>query len=193
MSYESARLYIVDATYGCSDDIEYPERSTAFLRGLTAEFEQSFDEENIGPGADIPAFFTILPFDVWPFLGAAMYAFFKGKEIEPNIDAWKALAKRIMGFLHRKPIVDRQGASALAVAAVTEAHQQVPRTIRLISYRAVMDYDLEGHAALPQHTGIDGDTAPLSVGRVARHDFEIEVDGKRFKVQVTGIEAEIAS
>lgn len=187
----AVRIYIVDATYGVAlGDEEWLEQSKAFARGLKAEFEQDFQEENIGPGADLPAFVTALPLDVWPLLGAAIYIFFQGKEVEENFDAWSQLAKRIRRYWHRKPVLERAGAGALAVAAVIEELGRAPRKLRLTSYRPVMDFELEG-AEVRAEAGIEDDTIPLNLGRLVYHEFEILADERKFVVLVSSTDINI--
>jgi hypothetical protein len=190
-------VYIVDESYPprteeFENESDATERlSRAYHASLVAEFGHEFEDVNIGPGADLPAFATHISENAIPLLPWILAVLFSGKPLRDNIDAWMDLASRIKRYFSRPVLLNRNGAAALAVDATITEIGRVPRSIRLIGYHC-------GHVAEPDHLGqhenifrIDG-TAPSLNASTLRHVFWIEADGATFRVTVEGTKAQIA-
>jgi hypothetical protein len=180
-------LFIVDETYGHSEDT-WAEDSERYRLSLQQEFGVDFEEVNIGPGFDIPAFLTFLSTTTIPLWSLLFAAFFLGKPIKENLEAWHAIGKWVRKFFERPVYLSRNGAAAIAVEAVFEELGGIPKTLRLISYRA-------GHIAesglvqelktLESSKEISASPPTINLGLVW-HIFEIEADGITLKVGVDG-------
>lgn len=178
----SLPVYIQDASYTAQEDqSDWEERSIALKASLEKEFGCAFQDADIWPGASLPAFVVQLAGEAWPYLAMALYVFFKGKDIEENLDAWPKLYERINPFRKYKPYFNREGSAVLALKAIREALGHEPSSIRLVGYRAtqVGEPPLDWDAV----TGIDDGPTELYVGWVA-HLFRIEADGRLFNVAV---------
>ena len=69
-------IVVVDETYPSEDEDAWEAESAAYRRGLEQEFDVRFEEANVGPGADIPAFLTILATTSVPLWSVVAAAFF---------------------------------------------------------------------------------------------------------------------
>ncbi|MDM7970573.1 MAG: hypothetical protein QUV10_13225 [Paracoccaceae bacterium] len=85
-------IFVVDESYDRIDEYvnwegHVDERaakeaaSRIFLNRIKSEFEADFEEVNIGPGADLPAFVTVIASNVVPLIPWLMAVFFSGKPI----------------------------------------------------------------------------------------------------------------
>jgi len=182
-SHPVLKIYIPDATHAESEGV-----SSRFRDGLIAEFQLPFEETDIGTGAGEQAFWTTIT-DAWPFVAAAA-VFFSGKKIEENIEAWQKLFKRLWPFINRGAVFDRDGAAVLAIEGLRLALGKLPTSIRLVGYQTdsllnrVNDPPKEWQADRSLLSTID---PPLDQVRGATiHLFQIEADGRMFKVVVQG-------
>lgn len=142
-------VVVLDETYPPTDEDAWEEESEAYRRGLERQFGIRFQEANVGPGADIPAFLAILATTSVPLWSVA--AFFLGKSINENLTAWQEIGRRIRSFFSRPVILGRHGASVLAVESVFDEMGGIPKSIQLFGYR-------------PAHIGESEDLTQLSAG-----------------------------
>jgi hypothetical protein len=128
-------ILIVDETYGGEEET-WEEDSERYRQDLERDFKCEFAEANIGPGADIPAFLTIIATTTVPLWTVLLGAFFLGKPINENLSAWAEISRKVRSFFGKPVVLARNGAAAIAVEAVCEEMGGLPKTIRLLSYRA---------------------------------------------------------
>lgn len=178
-------LVVLDETYPPTDEDAWEPKSEAYRRGLEEQFGIRFQEANVGPGADIPAFLTILATTSVPLWSVVTAAFFLGKPVNENLTAWQEIGKRLRGFFSRPVILGRHGASVLAVEAVFDEMGGTPKSIRLLSYRPAHIGESQDLTLLSAGTEILENPPTLNLGHV-RHVFEIEADGRKFRVGVDG-------
>jgi hypothetical protein len=134
----SLPVYIQDTSYTEQEDqSDWEERSIGLKASLEKEFECTFHEADIWPGASFPAFVVQLAGEDWPYLAMSLYVFFKGKDIQENLDAWAKLYNRINPFRKYKPYFNREGSAVRALKATTEALGHEPSSIRLVGYRVI--------------------------------------------------------
>lgn len=161
----------------------------AFRLKLEEEHGLPFEDGNIGPSADLPAFITLLQSDVhvpiWVLLSSI---FFLGEPLTKNFDAWRKMGRKIRSLLTRPTYLNRQGAAALAVDALFGAIGNSPTSLRLISYRIDHIGEVTDLASAELGTEIMEAPDTLYLG-FFRHIFEIEADGVQFRVSVDGCEA----
>jgi hypothetical protein len=182
-------LLVIDETYG-GDEGTYAEDSERYRFGLQSEFGIDFEEANIGPGFDIPAFLTILATTTVPLWSLILGAFFLGKPINENLDAWHAIGKRLRQFFKRPVVLSRNGAAVIAVEAVFEDIGGTPKSLRLCSYRVGHIGDIARLKEAGASQEISAAPPTLNLGLVW-HIFEIEADGIMFRVGVDGKATEI--
>ena len=84
----------------------------------------------------------------------------------------------------------RNGAAAIAVEVVCDEMGGLPKTVRLLSYRAGHIGDSESIGEIPRSDEIRENVPTLNLGYV-RHIFEIEADGVKHRVIVDGKKAEV--
>ncbi|EAQ26595.1 hypothetical protein [Roseovarius sp. 217] len=108
--------------------------SEIFLERISAEFDAEFEEANIGPGADLPAFVTFISSNIFPLIPWMMAIFFTGKPIIDNIEAWRTLFGKIRPFFSRTVVLNRNGAAVLAMDAIFEDMGGIPKQVRLHGY-----------------------------------------------------------
>ncbi|HQR90103.1 MAG: hypothetical protein B7Z44_05275 [Caulobacter sp. 12-67-6] len=178
-------IAIVDETYGVSDDDDWTQAREVFRLNLEKEFGLPFEEANIGPGADLPAFVTLLQTSQTSVLALLIALFFGGKPIKESLTAWRDMARKLLSFFPRRIFLNRQGAAVLAIDAVMEAMGGLPKSIRLLSYRNRHVHEDENLATIEASTEIAEPPATLYLGYV-RHVFDIEADGVLFRVGVEG-------
>lgn len=179
-------IAIVDETYGKSDDDDWERDREQFRVSLEREFGQRFEDGNIGPGADFPVFITLLQTTVsvplWQVVAAA---FFLGKPLKDNFDAWRDIGTRIRAYFKRPTYLNRQGAAVIAVEAVFDAMGDIPKTLQLLSYRTSHISEPDDLTLMERETQISDPLPTLHLGFI-RHIFEIEADGVLFRVSVDG-------
>lgn len=184
-------LAVVDETYGATSDNGWEAAREEFRRPLECDFCQTFEDGDIGPGASLPAFSTLLETNLivpgWLLIVAA---FFLGEPLNKNLNGWVEMAANVRRFFKRPTYLGRQGAAVLAVDTVFEAMGGLPKSIRLIGYRTLHIGDPED--LLPAPTDIAEPPDTLCLGFI-RHVFELEADGRHFRVVVEGREAKIVS
>jgi len=112
-------ILVVDETYG-GDEENWEVNSERYRQDLEREFECEFAEANIGPGADIPAFLTIIATTTVPLWTVLLGTFFLGKPINENLSAWAEIGRKVKSFFGRPVVLARNGAAAIAVEAVCE-------------------------------------------------------------------------
>lgn len=181
-------IAIADGSYGVSDEA-WPKASEAFRRGLEAEFEVGFEEGNIGPGADLPAFITLLQTPTVPLWQLVVAAFLLGKPIKDNWEAWRDMAQAVRIFFSRSAFLNRQSAAPIAVEAVADSVGGSPKSIRLLGYQVRSPPDPTNPDDMIE--GIDEGPETLFLGFV-RHVFEVEADGERFRVEIEGTAISVA-
>lgn len=179
-------IAVVDETYGKSEDDDWERDREKFRLGLEYEFGLRFEDGNIGPGADFPVFITLLQTKVsvplWQVVAAA---FFLGKPLKDNFEAWRDIGAKIQSFLQRSVFVNRQGAAALAVDAVFDELGGNPEMLQLLSYRTGHISEPGDLATMERYTQIAEALPTVYLGDI-RHIFEIEADGMVFLVTVDG-------
>jgi hypothetical protein len=184
------RVYIPDATYG--RDGESDERSSEFKSHLESEYHLQFEPTGIGTGAAEPAFATTL-LETAQYVAAGLFAlFFLGERIEKNIDAWSRLYERLKDFFHHKPTFDIEGASVIAVKALSSKMGDTPHSLQLLGYR-------HESALVTPIEQVIGDTtdvseigqAPDHVLSATIHVFKIRAESNIFRVVVSGAEARV--
>lgn len=183
-------VIVIDETYGGNEDT-WEADSERYRRELEQEFEVGFQEVNVGPGADIPAFLTDLINARVPLSAAALVAFFAGKKIKENLEAWTEMARAVRRFFARPIVLGRHGAAILAVEAVLGEMSDMPKVIKLVRYRAG---HLGEHGSLAQADlgdRIEENPPTLNLGYVV-HLFQIEADGVLFRVSVNGKRTEVS-
>lgn len=183
-------VIVIDETYGGDEDTREFE-SERYRRDLERAFGTTFQEANIGPGADIPAFLTDLINARVPLWSAALVVFFAGKSIKDSFEAWIEMARAVRSFFDRPVILARHGAAVLASEAALAEMNGIPKTIRLVRYRA--GHLAEDTSLLDANlgNGIEDSPPTLNLGYVV-HLFEMEVDGVLLRVSVDGRRATVA-
>lgn len=156
--------------------------SRIFLNRIKSEFDTDFEEVNIGPGADLPAFVTVITSNVVPLIPWLMAVFFSGKPIIDNIDAWRTIFRKIRPFFRRTVVLNRNGAAVLAMEAVFEDMGGIPKKVILHGYRPDYRHD---DAELVAPCVIEDPMPTLNLS-VVKHVFHIEADGISFVVAVDG-------
>ena len=159
--------------------------SQIFLSRIKSEFDADFDEANIGPGADLPAFVTVIASNLVPLIPWLMAVFFSGKPIVDNIEAWRALLSKIKPFFRRTVVLNRNGAAVLAMDAVFEEMGGIPKKVVLHGYKPDYRYD---DTQLIAPAEIEDPMPTLNLSMV-KHVFHIEADGVSFIVAVDGFKA----
>ena len=180
-------IAIADGSYGVSDEA-WPKASEAFRRGLEAEFGVVFEEGNIGPGADLPAFITLLQTPTVPLWQLLVAAFLLGKPIKDNLDAWRDMARSVRVYFSRSAFLNRQSAVPIAVEAVADRIGGSPKAIRLVGYQVRTPLDPTDAEDVIE--GVDEGPVTLFLG-FTRHVFEVEADGERFRVEIEGTEISV--
>ncbi len=182
-------VLVIDETYD-GDEETYEEDSERYRVSLEKEFNCEFSEANIGPGADIPAFLTIIATTQVPLWTTALGVFFLGKPINENLDSWLEIGRKVRSFFGKRVVLARNGAAAIAVEAVCEEMGGMPKTLRLLSYRVGFIGDEEKIDEILRSGEILKNVPTLNLGFV-RHIFEIEADEVLHRVIVDGREAEV--
>lgn len=181
---------IVDQTYGVAEDDAWEREREKYRLGLETEFGVPFEEGNIGPSADFPAFITLLQTASIPNWALLISAFFLGKPINDNLSAWREMGQKIRAFFKRPTYLNRQGAAALAVERVFDELGGVPNSIHLLSYRVVHAPESDSLADMNRGDEIAEGPDTLYLGFIL-HIFEIDADGNVFRVSVDGRNANI--
>ena len=182
-------VIVIDETYGGNEE-SWEVESEQYRRELEQELEAGFEEVNVGPGADIPAFLTDLIDAKVPLWSAALVAFFAGKRIKESLEAWTEMAGAIRRFFARPIVLARHGAAVLAVEAVLNQMDGMPKMIRLVRYRAGHLGERVSPAQADLGDGIEENPPTLNLGQVV-HLFEIEADGILFRMSVNGKRTEV--
>ncbi|MGO8245782.1 hypothetical protein [Rhizobium johnstonii] len=182
-------ILVVDETYGGDEDT-YISDSENYRKQLERDFQVSFVPANIGAGADIPSFLTVMATAPVPVWVVVLSIFFLGRPINENLSAWGEIAAKLRRFFSRPVVLSRNGAAVLAVEAVLEEMDGLPKSIRLISYRAHYAGFDDKLAYLPNSMEIDSSPPVLNLGHT-QHVFEIEVDGTSFRAGVSGKHVEL--
>lgn len=189
----SILVAIVDETYSRSEDKDWDRDREAYRLGLEEEFALRFEDGNIGPGADLPAFLTLLQSGVEvPGWLIAASIFFAGKPVSDNLEVWTKLAKRIRRFFTRPAYFNRYGAAVVAIDALIQTLEQPPESLRLLSYRVLHIGEEADLSKMERSEEIADPLATLYLGFI-RHVFEVEVDGSVFRICVEGRQATILS
>jgi hypothetical protein len=178
-------VLVIDETYGHNEDT-WEVESEQYRINLCAEFKADFEESNVGPGADIPAFLTDIATTAIPLWTVLVGAFFLGKPINENLDGWSAIGQKIRTFFKRPVILARHGASVLAVEAVFDHIGGLPKVIKLISYRPMHIGDPEDLMVIEASDELMENTDTINLGYV-RHIFEVEADSKMYRVSVLAL------
>ena len=190
---EEILIFVVDESYDriaeyvdwddYSDERAATEAASgAFLDLIKSEFGADFEEANIGPGADIPAFVTVIASNVVPLIPWLMAIFFSGKPIVENIEAWRTILSKIRPFFKRTVVLNRNGSAVLAMDAVFEEMGGIPKTVVLHGYKSDYRHD-DAEPVAPKEIEAPTQTRNLSM---VKHVFYIEADGVSFVVDVDG-------
>jgi hypothetical protein len=177
-------ILVVDETYDSGEETSI-EDSDKYRKELEDEYGVRFSEADIGPGADIPAFLTVLSTTTIPLWTVILGIFFLGKPINENLDGWTEIGRKIRSFFGKPVVLARHGAAVIAVEAVLDEIGGVPKTIRLLSYRPGHIADPEDLARIQRSNEIHDNVPTITLGYV-RHIFEIEADGQFYRVGVDG-------
>lgn len=177
-------IAIIDETYDRDED-SYETESLKYVHSLREEFGEVFEKSNIGPGADIPAVVTVLKENLLPLLPWLLAAFFSGKPMVENIDAWRKILSTVQKYFSRPSVVNRNGAAVLAIGAIMEDLGGTPRSIKLKSYRPAAVWDVDDFEKLTGLDEIAGSPEIITLGMVF-HLFEIEADTVNYLVGVNG-------
>lgn len=187
----SILLAVVDETYGKSSDEAWESRREQFREELEQEFGLRFEDGNIGPGADLPAFLTLLSANIhvpaWLLIASI---FFAGKPVSENLEVWHKLAKKLRTFFKRPVYLNRQGAAVIAIEALIETLGHMPTSMRLLSYRPIHISEEEDLAGMIRSHHIAEPLPTIYLGFI-RHVFEVEVDAVQFRVGVDGRRATV--
>ncbi|MFN0191504.1 MAG: hypothetical protein ACKVP5_05945 [Aestuariivirga sp.] len=180
-------VLVVDETYDSGDT--WAEDSENYRLQIQKEFGVDFKEANIGPGADLPAFLTVLTTTTIPLWSLILAMFFLGKPIKENLEAWYEIGKRIRQFFKRPIYLSRNGCAVIAVEAVFAEIVRTPKSLRLRSYRV---NHVGGELLLEEFKSsrkVDAAPPTLNLGFI-QHVFEIEADDMIFRVRVDGTATE---
>jgi hypothetical protein len=182
---------VVDETYGVSEDDTWDSEREKYRLELEAEFKMPFEEANIGPGADLPAFVTLLTgtatVPVWTLLAAA---FFLGKPLNDNLSAWREMGQKLRVFFKRPIYLNRDGAAVIACDTIIDELGHIPTSMRLVSYRINHVAEPDDLASMDRGTEIEEAPRTLYLGFI-RHIFEIEADDALFRVGIEGKTAQL--
>jgi hypothetical protein len=182
-------IIVLDETYG-GDETTYERDSAKHRLRLEDQFKVQFEEVNVGPGFDIPAFLTILTTASVPLWATLLGAFFLGKPINENLGAWREIGTKIRTFFSRPVILARHGAAVIAIEKVFDEMGGLPKSLRLLSYGATHIGEDSKSSKSKKSVHIDPTPETINLG-VIRHIFEIEADGTRFRVWVDGMSAKL--
>ncbi len=191
-------IFIIDESYGHESeyvDISQYEDESGYVTAasnkykevIEAEFNVDFEEVNIGPGADIPAFVTVISDHIVPLIPWIMAVFFSGKPIVENVKVWRTVFGKLKSYFSRPVEFNRHGAAVIAVEAVFNEMGGLVKTLRLVSYRTGYRHEDE-EPSIQSDKQIEDAQPTLSLSMV-KHIFEIEADGVSFHVAVDGNKA----
>jgi len=184
---------VLDETYDkqhLSEEIENREREE-FINSISFEFKSEFIEVDIGPGASLPAFLTIISEHyILSILGATFGLFLSGKPILENLDAWSKLAKRVKKYFTREVYLNRNGASVIAIDALLNHLDILPEKVTLIGYSSAPMGESSFLIDLTILDEIKTSVDTQFIGAVT-HIFDIEVNDNTFRVAVDGRNTQI--
>lgn len=184
-------IAVVDETYGNSEGEAWKRDRERLRVTLEEEFGLRFEDGNIGPGADLPAFLTLFSTNVevpaWMLIASI---FFAGKPVSENLEVWSNLARKIRTFFKRPVYLNRQGAAVIAIEALLETLGYTPAKLRLLSYRPLQSGDGLGLSSVGRSEEISEPVATLHLGFV-HHVFDVEADGELFRIGVDGRQATV--
>ena len=194
--HDEVLIFVIDESYDRIDEFvdldDYLDElsatdaaSAVFRTRIEAEFGSSFEQVNVGPGADMPAFVTAITSNIVPLLPWLLAVFFSGKPIIDNLGAWQTIYGRMRPYFSRTTITNRNGAAVLAMAAVFEDMGGIPKSVTLRGYTSGYRHDEDCVAAPP---AIEEPPPTLGLSLV-NHVFHIEADGVAFLVTVDGEKA----
>lgn len=176
---------IIDETYGRFDDDAWEAESAKHRAKLQEELGCQFEEGNVGPGADIPAFVTLLGLP--PTTVLLLQLLFMGKEVNDELNGWQGIVQKLKSYMKRPLVLSRNGALGLAIAKTREGLDGLPRSLKIHSYRVGYFGDEKELVGMERSTEIHDAPETLNLGLVV-HIFEIESDGVLFRVAVNGRE-----
>ena len=178
-------IYIIDETYEKYDDEQYSLASENYRKQLEIDFDAEFCEVNIGPGADVPAFLTLLSTVSVPAWTVIFTLFFAGKKINENIEAWTQLAAKIHGFFRRPVALGRHAAAIVALQSIFDELDGLPKSIKLDGYVAEHIGEDSPPSSYKDLQTIDPSPPTLNVSSI-RHVFKVQADGIDFLVKIYG-------
>lgn len=189
-SADDVFVAVLDETYGDYDEgHQWDAAREAFRLGLIDEFGFRFEDANVGPGADIPAFATLIhPLTL--NIAAAVGVIAAGKAIRDGVDGYLDLAKRLHKLFGRRIYLNRNGAIVLALEAVTKDVGSVPHVVQVTGYAAQHIGEPDDLESLDPLTEIADAVGTIYLGMV-RHIVEIDVDGMRYRASVEGKDVKI--
>lgn len=155
--------------------------SKELQRELEDEYNLPVGHTSVGTGAAEPGFLVALPSAI---IGGAIWLFFQGKKLQPNIDAWKHFYNRyFVKFFKRNPSFDRSGALILAILALNERLGKAPTSIHIVSYnRRSNRMDLDD--IVPGNLGEIDKRSRIEAATI--HVFKIIADGSPYTIHVHG-------
>ena len=192
-------IFVVDESYDRTDEYvdmdKYTEEvdwteaaSRIFLKQIEGEFQSDFEEVNVGPGADLPAFVTAITSNIIPLIPWLMAVFFSGKPIVDNMAAWRTIYEKIRPYFSRITLLNRNGAAVLVMEAVFEDMDGLPKSVVLRGYKSEFRNGENDEISPPQ--AIEGAPPTLNLS-MDKHVFDIKADGVEFIVIVDGTKVEI--
>jgi hypothetical protein len=96
------------------------------------------------------------------------------------------MAAKVRSFFKRRAVfVSRQGAALLAVEAVFDDMDGLPKRLMLLSYRVEHVLNESELETLDRSQTISAPPSTISLGHF-QHVFELEADGVEFRVGVAG-------
>lgn len=181
-------ICVIDSAYGHDPEAETEAHFEREKAALEARYEQPFEDVDVAPGFSLPAYGTVLELtsQYWPVLVAA---FFAAKPASDNLKVWSSAAKAVKRFFAGNNVVlGRNAAAALAIEAVFDELEGLPKTIQCQGYHYTDRRFLSNEKSQASEiTNIDvgPDTEYLGM---AIHIFRIVADGIEFSIVVDGNE-----
>jgi hypothetical protein len=175
-------VLFVDTTYGGDGDED--ENNRQEKARIEKEFSVQLEDVDIHPGASLPAFMLTVNFVVPVIAVAITTAFFKGKNIKENLDAWSDIARGLKRFLRGPVYLNRTSATALAIEELRQYIGDQSKIICLTRYSTFDNRFQQLEDATEQE-----ESQRLEVHSCITHVFDFEVDGRKFLAVVEGTDA----
>lgn len=173
-------IFFEDTSYPLNGDSEFASSRLATV--IQSETGLELDEVDIAPGYSLPAWLAEIDPNSVITGGLLIGAFFQGKNILKNLDAWAQLASRLKALIFRKVFLNRTAAASLALDELLAQLDFDPQSeVSLISYTA---YDRryqwnEGQISNEANVRVEYQAFVI-------HAFEFKVDEGVYLVVVDG-------